>query len=196
LLYPEEDLIEICDAAYRLSNIVLVRIITNGTVVPSDTYIQKLKKSLTHMNISDYGELAKNEEMLENALYRNNMIFDVAEMSDHWYQLSPPTVKQHPVEKLQSIFDACSIEKDILHNGVLHFCEYSAVLYEKQMEVLESSEIVDFTDEHNTVEMFRQQITDYKNRKKYLSACAYCQIDCDKHVKPAEQLNEVYTRSL
>lgn len=196
LLYPEEDLIEICDAAYKISNIILVRIITNGSVLPSDAMIKKLKDSLTHLNISDYCELSKNKNLLKDNLEKNNIIFDVSEMSKFWYQMSAPNGKIHSKEQMQNMFDSCSVEKDILHNGVLHYCEYSAVLYEKQWEKLEYSEVVDFTNDEITAEEYRSHIIAYQRRKKYLSACGYCRLDINTHVKPADQLKEAYIRIL
>ncbi|MFZ5968961.1 MAG: radical SAM protein [Bacillota bacterium] len=190
LLYPQNDLIEICEYAYKLPNILLVRIVTNARIVPNDEMLTMLKNSLTHINFSDYEELSTKKEELKQKLDQHNIMYDISEQGTVWYPLEPPKKKNRTNEENLKLFQACCIEKDILHNGGLHLCEYSVVTLAQGKIDVNDNGYVNLIDNTITIDDLRNKIRRYIKNEKSISACDYCGYRFDQRVPRAEQTKQ------
>jgi len=191
LLYNAEDLIEICQFAYSLPQFLFVRIITNGTIVPNRKVLEQLKISVTHINISDYGTLSRHLQELEKVLGEHGIVYDRAEQGTIWYPVEPPKKRNRTDNENQALFEQCCVEKDILHRGGLHLCEYSAVTVLQGKLPITDPGYVNLFDESLDCAMRREKIKKYLKNKSFIHACDYCGFDFQGSAPRAQQTKEV-----
>lgn len=190
LLYPENELVEICEFAYSLPNILMVRIVTNATVAPSDSYMKRLKKCLTHMNYSDYGQMSKRKAELCQRMDQNEIVYDIAQKADVWFPLEAPKDYGRTEAEKQTLFEQCCLEKDILYKGSIHKCGFSIMGVEQGFIKKDNDEYVNLLDDSISTGQMKDKINDYIANNNYLEACNYCGYKFEQTAPRAEQINK------
>ena len=177
------DILEYCAKQEKIGTI---KIITNGTVVPSARVIEVIKKynQKIYFYISNYSNnpdlqpLLKHEKIIE--LLKANQIKVQRAEAMTWFEELPLGLKNYDEQQLKNMFKSCIMKSCIsLLNHKIHICAKSASGYE--LGLIDAHDFIDLNS--NTL---RQDIIDFYNRE-YFDACKYC-VRTNKEVLPAEQL--------
>ena len=182
-----------------------LRIITNGTIVPSKDTLNVLKKygeKFRHLMIDDYGPiLSKKIPEIKEALEKENIPFFVRDYwtenayDGGWYDLgnSEGFLRVlHTPEEAQEIYEKCSVSMSsscsTIFNGIWSPCDPVFRRIDLGLSV-DINDYVDLTDENKTVEQQREKIRKILD-EKCLDVCKYCKGMCKDsvRVKAAEQL--------
>ncbi len=117
-----KDISEIANHASAKPNINHVRIITNGTLLPSESVLSALKKDKLVFRISDYGEYSNKIHELKKLLDKHNIPYQVYELSA-WSDLGPPLNRKYTREELHRSLSHCfKRECNDLFGGAIYPC--------------------------------------------------------------------------
>ncbi len=172
-LYPS--LGEVLEEIARTPNILLPQIITNGTILPDDKLINIIKKSGTHLLISDYGEYSSKKEQLMDVCRKNN-ICCIKHDNLVWYDIGQPLPRNRPDIENMKLFKACPEKENCnsLRNGEYHLCPRSA--HGTNLEIIPkcSSDYIDILKPSLSKEKLRVQLKNLLNKTESIMACDYC----------------------
>lgn len=185
LINPE--LPQMIDYACKKDNIHIVRITTNGTMLPSEKLLSVLKENpnRAYFYMSNYGAnkdllpLLKYEE-LKNKLKEVNIKF---EMVDSWNWLAEEGVAKEPFSNditTKKVLGCYRSKCTQILNGKLDIC--SKALGARELGLIKSDEYIDIEKSTN----LKQDLIDFYQRD-YADACRYC-ILSEETVQPALQL--------
>lgn len=184
LMHP--NLPEILEFAAQKKNIDLIRITTNGTMLPSQKLLNVFKKynNRAYFFISNYSAnpdltaILKNDA-LKDILKDNNIKY---QMVDNWHWLFEAGVSKEKFTKdiTQEKFNNCYRTKctQVL-NGKIDIC--SKALTARELGLIKSEDYIDLVE---TTNLKSELIEFYK--KDYQLACEYCIIS-EKQTIPALQ---------
>lgn len=159
-------------------------IYTNGTILPSDAQVEKLKAKNVHFLITDYGELSKNIVSLVGKLEYNHIGYTVMK-APGWTRCSEVRKHERPTEENDRLFQNCCAKNTFtLTDGKLYHCPFSANAYRLGMLYDSDAEAVPVTPGS------RDKILRYIRRRDAVGACGFCSGRSfgDPTIPPARQL--------
>ncbi|MFZ5968960.1 MAG: radical SAM protein [Bacillota bacterium] len=186
-----QDIVEICAEVSKLKNVLLVRVVTNGTILPDNDILSKLKTIGTCIHISDYGELSINKGKLIEVLAAHKMIYELAGERALWYPVSPPQKSGRSYEENITFFSNCEWSRKCpeLQNGELHICGYSASGTALGVIPSRDGDYVNVLDPSLSTNEIRQKIDKLLNHTNCITACDYCGFDFTRTTVRAAQAN-------
>lgn len=187
-----EDLLKICKELTQISNVLFIRIVSNGTILLDSSSLDEIKKMGIYFHFSNYGKLSYKKEQLLSACDNKKVMYDLVRDSDTWYPVVPP-VKSHRTEDENiQLFENCIWSKSCpeLRSGYFYLCGYSASTASLGCLSAEDCNCVDFTDANRTPENNRADLINLYQLKKF-EPCAYCGFDFTKKVKRAVQVGDL-----
>ncbi len=209
LLYPY--LPEFFQALYPYrEQFGVVKIVSNGTIVPSEQLIQTVKKygDKFFYFVDNYGEELSNKipqirAILEEAEIAHT-IRDYYSENLHcggWVDFGDVRVRKHSTEGAKTLFAKCAVSSKSqfcfsISDGKMFACTPVRRRLELGYEV-SKDEYIDLFDDEVPVEKRRQIIREIYNAD-YLEACEYCNGMCEDspRFKPAEQLTKEEMRQI
>lgn len=184
LINPE--LPEMVDYAAKKENISIIRITTNGTMLPSKKLLEAINNNpkRIYFYLSNYSanpELTSllKYEQLKNVLHENNIKF---QMVDSWNWLKEEGMAKDASsdEKTKERMKNCyRIKCSQILNGKFGIC--SKALGAKELGLLEDDSFIEVLNSQN----LKQDLINFY-QQEIINACKYC-ILSDKEVQPALQ---------
>ena len=178
-LYPDlPEVIRYLDERYG-DRIYKIRTVTNGTIVPRDEFLERLKGLRFEVTVDDYreavpqyrGQFTKLMDKLDEygiQHYRN--------YTDQWIDLAPMKTDHSAwtEEQLMHHFDDCCQSWQELRDGKIFMCNYSAYAAVAGINQTEPDEYYDLTryrqDQAKELVEFRLGYS----AKGYVSFCRHC----------------------
>ena len=159
--------------ASKYENINNIVIYTNGTIIPKQEELLKIKdvKNLS-FKISDYGStLSKKAELLEQTL-KIHRIFTIREPINTWQDAGRIVENSDNEVELKDKYGQCCVRDclTMLHDKIF-ICPFSANLYTLDPEKFQGVEYLQ-TQELN--QKGRSALKEFIEGKKYLFGCKYC----------------------
>jgi organic radical activating enzyme len=180
-LYP--DLERVLDEVAKYEKIMEVEVTTNGTIVPKEAVIQKLKNGKVYVKISNYAASSRISELESTFFYNNvrNKVFNNLE----WIDSGGIEKRNKGIDELRDNFCNCypSYLCKTLFDGKIYQCARSASLYD--LGVIASPkgyiDIDTCSDLGGAIKEFWLRCED--------EACDYCEAtDESRKIPPAEQM--------
>jgi len=186
-LHPQ--LGEVCEAVAKNSNVEIIRLVTNGTLVPDDATLQHIKNSVTYVSISDYGELSCKKEELIAALRKYGIAYEVTGEETEWYPIDIPYAAGRTEEEVQKLYDTCVWGRgcSAIQAGEYHICNYSSTSRQLGFLKPEEGEFIPLLDKKTSLLEKRKQLEQLIHRQQPIKACGYCNFDFTKTIKAAVQ---------
>jgi hypothetical protein len=179
-----------------------LRIVTNGTIIPSDELINALKEygEQADVLIDNYGDnLSKNAVNLSEKLEENGVMHILRDQHKDalhfggWVDFGDLT-KKHSMEEAKKLFVKCAVPSKIgfcfrIKEGKMSPCAVTSQCMEFGVIEDNPEEYIDLFDEISTVEEKREKMKKIFNMQGF-TACMYCNgfsEDSERFI-PAEQL--------
>lgn len=161
-----------------------VVIITNGTIIPTEECLSAMRE-IPELKVvfSNYGELSSKIEELKGILDRLNIRFEIVD-NDIWWDFGGLEKRDEKESSIQHRYDACFSRRHCttLYRGKLYVCPRQAHGIRLGAVPDDALEYVDLlnTDLDRPGDL---HIAVYRliDRKKRISACAYC--GCDNGIE-------------
>lgn len=189
-LHP--DILEICREVSRISNIVFVSFVTNGTILPSDNTLSQLSACGADIQQSDYGSLSKKQDEVFIACRRHNIYSDILYTNINKMWTMTPTLMKHnrSAEDNSKIYQNCVSSKICcqIMDGELHRCPFSMHASHQGLFPKFKNDFVRLDDPNVTDESLREKVRLFLTKKESLNMCDYCDPSNVIEVPPAIQL--------
>ncbi|MCT4596774.1 MAG: radical SAM protein [Vallitalea sp.] len=189
LLYP--DLLLICKEVSQYNNILTIRVVTNGTIIPDISILKCFSDLGISLTISDYGQLSNNKYELIDLCKKYNVLWDINSYNyNTWVDFGRVQVERNRSknENMQ-IFKKCYnwVKATYLLNGDYYLCQRAA--YATYFKILEKKdgEYVNILDYSLSEQELKNKIKEITYNTKYLTACNYCNTRYGKIIPPAVQ---------
>jgi coenzyme F420-reducing hydrogenase beta subunit len=182
-----------------------IRIITNGTIVPSDSLLSasKLWDEKIYYIVDNYGDkLSVNAKAASRKLDDWGIRHELRGYSgddvhfNGWVDLGDFS-KKRDVEGAKVLFKKCSNPSKLglilnITNGEVFTCGRSRLTFEQDIIPKNNYEIVNLFDDNELIDAKRAKIKGFY-LLDYFTACQYCNGNCadSPHFTPAEQLGEI-----
>ncbi len=172
------DVITYLSENYR-GRIGALRLITNGTIVPSDEVFQRLSTCDFDIIVDDYRDavphFAKNFDKLISKLEKFNITYTVNK-DDFWIDLAPTKTDNSSFTEQQLIdyFDGCSQSWQELRDGKLYSCNYDGYATVAGINPQQDEEVYDLRT--HTKEKLKE-LVEFRlgyNGKGYTNLCKHC----------------------
>ncbi|MFZ5968958.1 MAG: radical SAM protein [Bacillota bacterium] len=173
-----KDLVEICEEASKLKNVLRVTITTNGTIVPKDSVLQSLSRAITYLTISDYGSLSINKDLLKKSLDQFGIYCNVLDEFSEWSKQNIPKPHNRGENENTRIFKSCfwvGIAAKLM-NGQYHLCDFSAAVTPFNGIPENEGDYVDLLDSTLSIDEIRAKLHKLLYHTDCLKACDYCEI--------------------
>lgn len=194
-LYPHfAEVIEYLGSKYR-HQILTLRTVTNGTIVPKDELLQRLSGIDFEITVDDYREAVPDSKedfaRLIEKLERYHIKYEINK-AEAWIDLAP-TATDHSMwteEQLTEHFDNCAQTWQELRDGKLYSCNYDGYATVAGINEQQKEEVFDlrtFTPER------KKELVEFRlgyNDKGYTNLCRHCRgfyMDNPVTGKPAAQ---------
>lgn len=194
-LYPHfAEVIEYLGTKYR-HQILTLRTVTNGTIVPRDELLQRLSGIDFEITVDDYREAVPDSQedfaLLIEKLEQYHIKYEINK-AEAWIDLAP-TVTDHSMwteEQLTEHFDNCAQTWQELRDGKLYSCNYDGYATVAGINEQQKEEVFDlrtFTPER------KKELVEFRlgyNDKGYTNLCRHCRgfyMDNPVIGKPAAQ---------
>ena len=163
----------------KFNNIKNVIIYTNGTIVPTQIQLEKIKDYKLMFSISNYEKLSKNINKLKELLHRNNIRCEIKKVTE-WTDCG--IIKKHNRSSIENntLFKECCVKNLFtLIEYKLYRCPFSANL--NNLKRIKEDRVINIKDK-DTILPFLHSI-------KAPLACDYCngRLYTSKIIKVAEQ---------
>lgn len=120
------DLARYLDLVLQFENVGLISIMTNGTILPSQELIQRLRDQRVYVTVSNYGVLSKNLSAMTEMFEAEHILYRVYDM-DGWRDCNTIEYVETDPAELERKYRNCSVNNCYtLHNGRLYRCPYNA----------------------------------------------------------------------
>ena len=179
LLYKDlQSLLEYIDQNYR-SQIFRLELVTNGTVMPSDSLCAYFKDKNIHIVLDDYRRAVPERAHVHERIREKFSEFQVSYLDNYvgkWFRMYIPQ-QEHPVlseEELIRKFDVCGTPWCSLRDGKLSLCNYS--MYADTAGICRASED-EFFDLSRYQESDKKALLEFGLRysqKVYTEFCKQC----------------------
>lgn len=159
-------------------------IITNGTVLPSEKLLNKIKELNVILRISDYADYSYKLEQLKVKCLEKGIPHFI--LKESWSDLGRGEKHSYTNERLKDIYANCPMAFDfLLLNGKLYRCSHAAHLQNLGIIHDYKEDYVDLLcSEDNVIEDSLKQFL----QLNFLSACQFCNgVDSVHLIIPAEQ---------
>lgn len=188
------DLIEYLDKNYG-DRIDTIRTVTNGTIVPEDSVLEKLSKCNFEITVDDYRNAVpqynNNFDKLLDKLDQYHIKYNINK-ADEWIDLAPDRTDftAWTEEQLQKHFEQCCQAWQELRDGKLYSCNYDAYATVAGINEEPKEEIFDL---ENLGETKKKELVEFRlgyNHKGYANFCKKCMGFSSKNpykVVPAKQ---------
>lgn len=188
-----QGLVDLLNLVAETRNIMQIKIVTNGTVVPEIEDLKEIKKYVSCIEISDYGNVSRKKDELCEVLKLVGIPFRIIPETRMWYQIDEFKLYDRKEEELQHLFETCGFfnkdkgaECTPLYRGMLHRCAIQAYGIDiAGTEMLNAQDAVVIRD-MESMEL-RELIQNMLECKEQLQFCKYCGVRSDKLVLPGEQ---------
>jgi hypothetical protein len=183
-----KDLKPIIQEALACSKVKTVEVVSNGTIIPSKEILETMKNPKFKLQISDYGELSRNKDIIKQICDENGINCVIRGSGEkNWFDPGDLHFRGRNKKELRKQFKHCGEICRNLHNGKMYFCPRAAFGTKLGIPDLES-DYVDFTKDLSNSEL-RNAIYEL-NQKKTILACNYCDEGTNDYVPipVAEQL--------
>lgn len=185
-VYKNLDLI--IQKALSSAKVRTVDVVTNGTIVPTDTILNAMRNDKLTVQISDYGDISSKKKELLNACRDKGIKCVIRSMADkNWFTAGDLHFRGKVAKELKVQLRNCAGICRSFQNGRLYFCPRAS--FGTLLGIPNPSrDYVDFTVE-NDIHTLRRQLYELNQRKGFL-ACNYCDEGTDsyKPIPPAEQI--------
>jgi hypothetical protein len=187
------ELPEMLDLGSKESKIKLVKVLTNGTLIPSDSLLEIWREYRNKLIvvISDYSKnialqpLLKHKEII--SLLKKNNIKYLLLPNKMWNKEEAPKYRNYTKEETVSLFNNCYLANfHSIINGKLHVCPRSSNAYELGYINLTPRDFIDLR-KIDKKDLRSELINFYK--KSYFESCKYC-VRLQDRVLPAQQIAE------
>ena len=146
-------------------------IYTNGTIVPKGDRIKIFKHEKIQFSISNYGEISRNVNNLENTLKDNKISF-ISERVTRWQNCAIIKKFERSEELTKEIFGNCCVNETLtLLHGKLYLCPFSAHIENLKVISEQAGESINLLGNN---EKIGDDIKKLYFGKKYLNACNFC----------------------
>tara|TARA_B100000767_G_scaffold274690_1_gene308521 strand:- start:1050 stop:2276 length:1227 start_codon:yes stop_codon:yes gene_type:complete len=170
LLYKKIDLV--INHLLKYDNYDKIYIYTNGTIVLKGDKMNVFNNPKVVFKISNYGEISRNVEKLENKLDELNIQY-ITERVRTWQDCAIIDKFDRDEKLTKSIFGNCCENQGltVLH-GKLYLCPFAA--HATNLDAIEKydDDIIDTKDEKNLD--FKKQLEDLYFNREYIGACHSC----------------------
>ncbi len=178
-LYPHfAEVIEYLGTKYR-SQILTLRTVTNGTIVPRDELLQRLSGIDFEITVDDYREAVPESKedfaLLIEKLEKYHIKYEINK-AEAWIDLAP-TVTDHSMwteKQLTEHFDNCAQTWQELRDGKLYSCNYDGYATVAGINEQQKEEVFDlrtFTSGR------KKELVEFRlgyNDKGYTNLCKHC----------------------
>lgn len=165
-----------------------VRVVTNGTILPSEEILNKFKNPKFSILISNYDNVltesqTNNKQKLIEYLENNNINY-FSPTGFKWIDLGTPKKGTPPLQA----FSTCFLRNCVLFvEGKIYRCPRSFVLDNNSMQKMRDCEMIDFNEIKNKKELKKKLYEFYS--ADYINACQWCNNENSRNiVEPAIQL--------
>ena len=186
-IYKDLDrVVKILDNTHKVKKI---GIITNGTVIPSNTSIEAMKSPKVYVEISDYGNLSTHLKEVEKILRENNIPYKIRNCyNDLW--VDPGDIQNQELSNTQLIqqYSQCTVPLcQFILGGKFYMCPRCAHMINLGLIPDDNSEYVALLQ--NNRNKNKKEIKKLFKRK-YLTSCNYCNsIMSNKRIEAAIQFS-------
>lgn len=168
-----------------------IDILTNATIFPEDSKLDKLKDPKVKIWVSDYGKLSKRiYDWLKWC--ENNKIECLYHIFDGWNDCGDLKKHNYSLNEIKYVYETCGCRQlPTLLKGRLFNCPYAAnavnlgALFDNELE----TDSLKVTDPKIT----KQMIKDFLFERDYLMSCDYCNGRHGLSVTPHEQIDKPLT---
>lgn len=169
------------------SKIHAVKIITNGTILPSEKTLQLLSDNKVKLVIDDYGKLSRKLQELVKEAKKYRIRYEIQSLQT-WYSLMPQkTGGGRNQKQLKAIYENCMFRSCIaIINGNLYHCNAAGHMHNAGLLTDMVIQYVNLKDQSVSDTTLRQIIQEYL-AIPYLKACDYCNYSAHVEVPVAEQ---------
>ena len=170
LLYKKIDLV--INHLLKYDNYDKIYIYTNGTIVLKGDKMNVFNNPKVVFKISNYGEISRNVEKLENKLDELNIQY-ITERVRTWQDCAIIDKFDRDEELTKSIFGNCCENQGLtVLQGKLYLCPFAA--HATNLDAIEKydDDIIDTKDEKNLD--FKKQLENLYFNREYIGACHSC----------------------
>jgi len=184
------DLPLIVEHLVRSEKVFQIDVITNGTLVPSDSVLAPLKNDRVSVVINNYGTLSLQMKGLSKALNRLGIDFRI---NKHWAwaDLGDCQRRNLPDDQLAELFGRCHFNSCTeLLDGKLYRCPRSSHGTRTGMISHYSEDMVDLLDLSIPIDLLKENINTFYRDKRFIRACDHCNGNTRESLTmvPAEQI--------
>ena len=183
LINPE--LFKFVEYASSKANIDLIRITTNGTMIPNQNLINAVRQSeKTYFFISDYSKNSSLEPLLKfnelkEKLRENNIKFQSMEDMEWYPEIGFSTNENQCKEMIKRTHECHRLKCTHIIDGVVDVC--SKAFAGRKLGMINNDDYIDILNSKDLKSDF------IKFYQEFPQACKYCMLS-DKKIMPAEQL--------
>jgi organic radical activating enzyme len=189
-LHPE--IKKICRETAKISNIVFISFITNGTILPSADTMHQLTNCGADIQQSDYGYLSKKQSKIFAICRQHNVYCDILYTNPTKMWTRPAPIRKHNRcdEDNAKIYTKCVSSKICcqIMDGELHRCPISMHGANQGLFPKIDSDFVRLDDCNVPDDELKTKIRLFISRNLALNACDYCDPANGIEVPPAIQL--------
>ena len=154
--------------------ILHIDIITNGTILPSDRILEKLKHDSISVVIDDYGKLSRKTNVLSNSLKRLGID---SRVNKHWAwaDLGGFELRKYSDTHLTNLFSNCNFNSCTeLLDGILYRCPRSSHGTKTKLIPEYKMDFVQLLDPSENDDLLSERISSFMKDKKFIFACDHC----------------------
>ena len=168
-----------------------VKIITNGTILPSADCIDVMKNNpKSEVVFSNYGKLSSHQNEMIEICRDNGIRYTVMDDTFYWIDFGPAKKHDETDKFVRRQYENCYNRKNCntLYRGKLYVCPRQAHGIHLGLISEVKGEYVDLYDPTNSDPYtLRQAVIALVRRTKPVSACSYCLYGKFRHVPPCVQ---------
>ena len=190
---------EVIDYIYNDANtkskVGLIRIVTNGTIIPNSDVLDVMEKCNVYVLISNYGEKSRNIDKLINKLVQRNIHYTI-QNTIFWSDVEQYVEAEHASSEedlMKKRKDGCSTLCRTVDDGKFYLCAHLKSL--KLLDALPADSVNCYVDIYDNDA--KEKIAGYLDKNTPLpKACTWCN-GCSiemwesLHIPAAEQTKEI-----
>lgn len=182
-LYP--DLEKVLDYVIKNKKIMYVNLTSNGTIIPKENILKKLKNKKLMVIFSDYGVKTQKIDLVKSAFAAHGVRFDYKKDLT-WVDPGENTSRGKSVEKLKKEYINCFSAKycKTLLNGKIYACSRGAHLHDLGF-MDEPQDYMDVYEANGKAEQGKALKEFYL--RDYCMACDHCDHALGREITPGEQ---------
>lgn len=172
-----KDIDTIVDYLVKSEKVSYVKIITNGTIIPTENVLKAIKNKKVIIYISDYKkflpQIAKKQDDIIRLLSERNINYDIPSINE-WYDTGVGNFSKraYSTEETKKLYNKCFMKNcNTLLNGFFYMCSRGA--HSMNLGFVKKVD-TDFADvrKYDFLEI-RDKIK-YLYKKDFINACQYC----------------------